>query len=282
MPNFKIVFQYTQFNKGWSEVYYKTASDLATAAVIGPELLRASIVLRDPTVVLSKIRVSDTVNNRSSLIQQLNLQNGGIPAGPEPSGVAALISLNSQVPPASRKVWVRGLVDNFVSRNPLTGADSPPGNLVAAINDWILRLALNLFAIRSLVRLGPPPNNYTNILSITPVVGGGQVTFNVAPGPVLNVGQLLTVTLINQKTFPGLKGLFSVIASTATTVVVAYNSTLVGPVVLTKGRFRQANYNYGVIVTTGSGFAGFVTRSTGRSPLGGRGAKRGARGLRSQ
>jgi hypothetical protein len=281
MPNFKVVFQFTQFNKGWTEVFYTTASDLATAANIGPALKSAAIAVRDSTVVFQKIRVSDVANNRSSTVLQVGYQLTTPSTGPETTAVAALINLASTTPPASRKLWLRGLGDLQVQRNPNTGQANPTAVLIQAINDYILRLNLNGFSIRSLTRLGPPPNNYTNILSITPLVGGGTVTLNVAPGPVLNVGQLITISLVNQKSFQGLKGLFSVLAATATTVVVGYNSTLVGPVLLTKGRFRQANYQYGIIQQAGSGFVDFVTRSTGKSPLGGRGAKRGTRGLRS-
>jgi hypothetical protein len=282
MPNFKIVYQYTQPNKGWTETFYRTATDLPTAATQLPQVYLRALFMRDTLTVLNKIRISDVLNNRSSLVVPVNVSGPPGSAGPEGAGVAALVNLVSTTPPSSRKLWVRGIQDLMFNRIAASGVDNPSAGLINAINDWITYLAQYGYTIRSLAKVGAPPNNYITINSVG-VVSPGSVNLNVTAGAVLATGQQIVVNQVNQKLFPGLKGIFSVGICTATVVPIPYNSTMpIAIYPLTKGRFRQVNYNYGAISVTGSGFSNFSTRSTGKNPLGGRGARRGQRGFRSQ
>jgi hypothetical protein len=281
VPNFKLVFQYTQPNKGWTEVFYRTATDLGAASQLPQALILAMTTYKDPLTTLVKCRVSDVLNNRSSVVVNINQIGNFSSAGAEPTGVAALVNLLSTTPPSTRKIWLRGLSDSAIARSPGSGNDNPNPVLISGINAVINQWSTNGFTIRSLTKVGPPPNNYISILSVGVVAGAGQVTLNTIAGPVYNPGTLLIINQVNQKQFPGLKGIFSVISSTATTVVIPYNGTVTEIVTLQKGRFRVATYNFGGMQNTGAGFVGFTTRSTGKNPLGGRGAKRGTRGIRS-
>jgi hypothetical protein len=281
MPNFKCVFQFTQPNKGWTETYYRTGADLASAANFPQSLIASMTIFRDPLTILQKCRVSDVLNNRVSIPVTIAQNGTRTSTGPEAAGLAAVVTLLAPQFGASRKVWLRGIIDLDFARSSVSGVDVPSGSLIQAINSFINQLSTNGFVIRSLTKLGPPPNNYITINSVGIVAGAGQVTLNTVAGPVYNPGTQLIINQVNQKVLPGLKGIFSVISSTATTVVIPYNGTVTEVLTLQKGRFRVATYNYGAMVNTGAGFSNFSTRSTGKNPLGGRGAKRGARGIRS-
>jgi hypothetical protein len=282
MPNFKLVFQFTQPSKGWSEVYYRTATDVRAASVLSQSFIDSMRNFRANITTLIKVRVSDVLNNRSSVVVPINQVGGPTPGlTADITASAAVVTLNAPLVGSSRKVWLRGLPDTYITRDLTSGIDTPDPRLLSGINNFLNQLAVSAFTVRALAKIGVPPNVFTTLISVTSVAGAGTITLNFAAGPTFAIGTQINITQVSQKLFPGLKGTFTIVSSTVTTAVIAYNALTTGTSLLTRGRIRPVNYLFGNIDFQTSNFSNFGTRATGKNPLGGRGAKRGTRGLRS-
>jgi hypothetical protein len=279
MANFKIAFVYSQpIAKGFTEVYYRVADTIQQAATFSTNLLNHACNLRHPLTVLRKIRVSDTLGNRSSLVVAVN-QGGNYLAGsgdqgPDITGVSAVCLLASVAKASSRRVWLRGLSDTAVTRSSTTGLDTPTEQLRSAINNWIASLSRNNFAIRSLVKLGTPPNVYQRINSITGTVAQGKVTVTFTGVNQAAVGQRIIISQVSPKLYPGINGHWTVLAIGSNTFDIGYNLDQVPPSAVTVGKWRPEGYEYGQITEAISDFDHFGTRTTGAGFTAGRGRRR--------
>lgn len=280
MAFFKEIWQYTQGDRGFTEVYYSIASTLASAATFPTGLINAAINLRNELTVLRKIRISDVANNRSSVVVNINRSPTVAGDGPDIVSTSAILTLNAPETGARRSLWLRGLDDGQVKRDPITGVDRPTAGLQTAMNTWIRQLANAGYHVQSLKKLGTAPLIYARISSIT-VSGPGSILLTMPTGFELTTSKRIILSQIDNKLFPGLNGHWAATAVTSNTLTVGYNSHLANSTyLLTKGRSRPEEYQYGPIVASVSGFNKFGSRDTGRSPLGGRG-RRGTRLSRS-
>jgi hypothetical protein len=285
MAFFKCIFGFTQQGAQWSEVYYISSSTLQTAAQNCVNVQQAVTNPKVFTSTLSKIRVSEVSNNRIAVT--LNPQGiiggtGGATNSPAVVGIAAIYTLVSTVTGSSRKLWERGLARFDVLRTN-SGLDAPGPILQAAMSAKILALAQNVFCIQSVNKVTTPPDVWTNFTFINGVPGQGYVTLSWPTAIALPVAKNIVIRRMNNKLFPGLNGVFPLQAATTTSVQVGWNTDVaLVNVPVSTGRWRPWVYNYGAIDNTLSGFLDFNTRDTKKSPLGGRGARRGVRGIRSR
>lgn len=281
MAFFKCVFQYTQVDHGFTEVWYRAADNLQAAANFTNALLTAAINTKNHLTVLRKIRVSDVLNNRSAVVVNVNKTTALGPSNtPDICAASAVITINAPSIGAKRQLWMRGLDDNDILRDNSTGADRPSPQFTNFLNAYLLAFRNNNFQVRALSRLTGSPLVYTPLQSIT-VAGPGQVTVTVPPGFILTASRRIIISQASPKQFPGLNGHWSVTNATSTTFIIPYNCVLPnGVYALTKGRTRPEEYQYGVMDYNTSDFNRFGTRDTGRNPLGGRG-KRSSHLLRS-
>jgi hypothetical protein len=273
MAYFKVIFTYTQTDLGFSEVYYREADDLATAAVFSEDFLIAMIRPRSALTVLRKARVSSVDNNRNSVVVNINRATLLSTGSSDVCSTAAVVTLNSPQTGARRQLWMRGLPDDSVKRDLRTGVDDPQPQFLLYLGNYLQLLSFYQYRIRSLKKLGTAPLVYTPIKSIE-VVGPGvtRITFTV---PItITDSRRIILSQIDQKRFGGLQGTFTVSNATTLTVDVPYNSTLaIGTYGVAKGRSRPAEYEYGFIRSSLSGFLKFSSRDTGKNPLGGRGRR---------
>jgi hypothetical protein len=273
MPIFKVIFTYTQTDLGFSEVFYRDAADLASAAVFTPTFTSAMLLPRVDLTVLRKARISSVDNNRNSVVVNINRGSPTSNTDPDICSTSAVVTLNAPTTGSRRQVWMRGLPDKWVSRAPQTGVDDPHPQLLIYIGNYISALAFEGYQVRSLKKLGIAPLVYTPISSVT-VVGPGIVTLTFTVDIATSEGKRLIISQLDQKKFGGLQGTFTVMNVTSRTVQVAYNSTLApGTYPVEKGRVRPAEYEYGAISSSLSAFLKFGSRDTGRNPLGGRGRR---------
>jgi hypothetical protein len=280
MANFKVVFVYSQpTNKGFSEVFYRTASDIAGASNLPIRLLAALTSTKAVPTILRKCRVSDTLNSRSTALISLNLSGTAYPVSalesPEPTGVAAVVNLNSLTTGATRRLWLRGLADVDVGRNVVSGADQPSANLITNINNLISQLNINGFTVRSLVPLGAPPQVNQPITVVGGVIGSGMATITFAGVNPVTPNQRLLITRMSPKLFPGLNGYWNAVTGGANQFTIRYNLDQAPPAVVPTGQWRPVSYNYGLINPATSAFDHFGTRTTGAGFTPGRGRKRG-------
>ena len=282
MPNFKVVFVYSNApEKGFSEVYYRTASQLQSAAMFDQATLTAALRFRSQLTILRKIRVSDVDQPRSSIIRPINQNGWSVPSSvPETTGVAAVTILASSQFGSSRRVWFRGLNAVDVQRDPASGADVISSGMKQTINRWISILGNNAFTIRSLVPISVPPNIYQRITAISGTVGAGETTIAYQGQNPPTVGKRVIISQLNPKLYPALNGHYTVLSVALGTFTVAYNLDTAPQVSEKTGRWRPETYQYGNIDPSISGFDHFGTRTTGAGFTAGRGRKRAVR-LRS-
>lgn len=277
MPIFKEVFVYTEGDKGFTEVWYSDHPTLAVAATFESAFFSNLLQFRNALTTLRKIRISDVLNNRSTIIVNVNRSAPFSNSSAAISGASAIVTINSTDIASRRQVWLRGLDANQVVRDAVSGADRPPVSLLNNIRTYILTMAGSNYRVRALEKVNPA-TGFKNIISITSVAGAGSIklTFGVAHGLV--GGDRLIVSQANVKDYPGLNGHYGVIdVPDAQSLVIRYNMHVTGTFLLAKGRIRKESYVYGAINTSTSKFNFFSTRDTGRSPLGGRGRRSGVR-----
>lgn len=285
MANFKVVFVYSQpQNRGWTETYYRTAADLASAAIIPGALFLALARPRHPLTSIVKVRVSDVANNRNSLVRTLNLAVSGTPLatdpGPEINSTSAVLNLVSTAPASTRRLWLRGLYDSDVRRNGSNGVDAPSPGLRADMTGLIAELAADGFTIRSLVRTGTAPNIYQQISQVSGATGAGLTVISYIGTSAPAVNDRVNLSQLSPKLFPGLNGTYTVLAVGSQTFTIRYNLDYTPPSVVPLGRWRPSSFNYGPIVPGLSSFLKFGSRDTGAGFSSGRGRKRSVR-LRS-
>jgi hypothetical protein len=276
MPFYKLVFNYSTPQKGWSEIFYREASNIQTAARFTDRLLVTMSSLRAAIVSLDSCRVSDVANNRNTLIVPFEA-GGSQGAAVDVGGTSAILVLNDPTNGANRHLWMRGLADEQINKDINTGQDTPAPILAANITNYIRGISGAGFSIRSLGKLGTPPNVYKNVKSITTVKNTGVVTVEMEAGFFLPSDGMLIFSQMNPKDWPGLKGVFKGTRVTDSSFTIPYNWHVDGVFPVAKGRVRPANYVYGPINSGTSGFLRFGTRDTGRGPSLGRGRRTGQR-----
>lgn len=278
MPDFKVVLQYSEAGKGFQEVFYRNASNIQAASTFDLDFRYAATSFRNPLTVLKKARVSEVTNNRNTAVINLNTSSTYNPGNPAVTGLAAVFNLNGLAPGGTRRIWLRGLTAVDIVRSQTTGDDQISSNLDLHTSYYFRKLQSLNFTIQFLTPTGTAPNIYQRITTLDGTAGAGVVrlTYVGTSPPVL--GKLVKITQVSPKDWPGLNGLFKVLALAGQTFDIAYNlhTTAVGAEVKT-GRWRPANYLYGVIDSSRCEFGNFSTRITGKSPLGGRGRRTGTR-----
>jgi len=283
--NAKVVLQFIQPSKGWEEVYYSIGSDLQTIANKWLSAAYQFIFYRDVITSLIKIRVTDTLNPRSTLIVSpttpLIGTHGGGDRGAAVAGTSAVLALN----PASgggpkRFLWVRGLWQGDVGRYETNGQPWPSSSLRTALNgNHMAALATVGAAIRWRSAAGPTTSfRWMQATAVTGASATGQATISFLNpyDTTFSLGDLVYFSQFDQKLYPALKGIYSVISYTAgppAAITVAYQVPEGGTFPVTVGRFRLVQYNYSPISGTLGGFQNFGTRDTGKDPTGGRGRK---------
>jgi hypothetical protein len=274
MPFYKVVFQYNQHQRGFSETFYRSGSSIQAASSIDNDLIGAALQMRGNNTILKTIRISEVSNNRRSVPIEKNQIASNIFI-PDIVSSAALVRLIGVEPPASRNLWLRGLKDFETRRQYITGVDEPDGNLITAIREYMQLLAVNGFMIQSLVPMGVDPFLYRIIDNVTAVGNSGYIQVNTTAPFTLSASQRVIISQANQKDFPGLQGAFQAYAITPTSFKIQYNYHQSGVYPLKTGRFRPQQYQYSPIVASLSTFKRFTSRDTGRAFGVGRGHRSG-------
>ncbi len=279
MATFKTIWVFSQTDHGWTETHYRDATDLDTAATFSDALINARMTMASPLTVLRKIRVSELGVLRKSFPVQFN-RAGQSPTGNEGPDVASVTAVYSVGAPSvglTSNMFIRGLSDSQVRRDPSSGQNLPGAALDSAARNFITKLAANAFVVYGLEKLtGIAPLKYFDVQSIT-IAADKTATLNVT-GVIVLEGDRFVLTQMSPKDYPGLNGLITAISADAGHIKVRYTSRLAPATYdVAKGRVRPAIYTSGVIVPQLSPFNKFGTRDTGKNSLAGRGRKQAVR-----
>jgi hypothetical protein len=258
-------------------VYYSDANDLETAATFQPQFLAVFYQSRHPSTQLRQVAVSSVLNNRATVV--VPVQNGfgrSRNGDADVTGSSAILGLSAPTYGSKRHLFMRGLADGDILRDPFNN-DDPSPYLRLCINILLNNLERNGYVIQSkskVSQLAP----FVNISSIAPtanMANTSTVTFN-NPDTQFVAGANITIGQVDPKILPGLVGTFQCLTGTnSNAAIIAYNTPGGQAIKLKKGRARTFVYQYGFISAALSGFQKFGTRITGKNPLGGRGRRRG-------
>jgi hypothetical protein len=276
MPFFRLVFNYSTRDNGWSEVYYREATNIEQASTFTTNLQEALMDPRAKSVSLKTCRVSETTNNRNTLIKTFT-RKGGLDYTVDIASTAAILVLNAPTTGSRRHVWLRGLPDELVYTDENSGEQILDPILSQEITRYIRLISSNGFLIRSLAKLSTPPNSYYTVRTLSATANAGFIILEFAQPFFLPADGLIIVSQFNIKDWPGLKGQFRATYVDPTHVSIPYNWHTTGLFPVRTGRIRAANYLYGAISFASSGFLRFGSRDTGRGPIVGRGRRPGTR-----
>ena len=95
MSDYRHVWQFRQTGgESWSEVWYRTATDIGAAATVSATIINARLKLLDNQNTFLKIRVSETTNSRVTGLKTVNLKGTiGEEIGCMPAGCAVVCGL---------------------------------------------------------------------------------------------------------------------------------------------------------------------------------------------
>lgn len=281
MPTYKHVWNFTTTGGGgWSEVWYRTASDMQAALTLPPTLVAARLGNLDDQNAWRKVRVSEVGASRVTGLVTIN-QNGTagktVPAGPTPVGAAAVVGM-AGVNGGSRKWWLRGISFNFYATSEVTGIDKPSAAALAALNTTILELAKAQFGILQLQRVGQGGVSFRKITGADGSAANGTTVLTIEAGAVYSVGSRVIVSGCNQKDLPSLKGSFTVLAATGTTVTIPYTTPGNRVIANPQGKLRPQAYQAVSVFNPLLCALDHLGTRTSRNPLSAsRGARRAAR-----
>lgn len=284
MPNYKVILQFQAYQDDWKEIFYLTEATPANAAArVTPSFISAALAMRAINVFISSVTVQDVAQPRSAYT--INVPYGGnvtsTTLAPDVRSTTALYSLGSAGRVVTRHLFVRGLADADVTRDPLSGLSTPSGRITSGMSAYIAAMVTAGMTIQSLQPVTPGVGTYQffDIVSIT-VAAGGKVTLTTEAGATLTTSNRVRLSLFDQKMWAGINGTYTAKRVQLPNFDISYKSELApGTYPVQRGHYRAADYRYLPISSAAldSYFVRFSSRATKTGPFVGRGAKRAVR-----
>lgn len=259
----------------WEEVYdVDSATDLSAMPEKTDSVVLNRMALAHATVSLQHITNRDLQDPSRPPFQQsfgntgTAANSGGNPANTDEAAVINLFCSNlegSRI--ANRKLWLRGLEEEAVSRAAVSGADVLSDDFRDNLSRFLQSLQGSSTTVRRYGMLPRTRASWNGPLfrwKITAIIGGPNVdvtTITVDGNSNIDVGLLIQINDTSRKILPGLRGPFTVLASGVNEVTVAYRCPQVNPPV--------SGYLYVIekpefcfVVRARSGFAFLGSRQT--------------------
>jgi hypothetical protein len=274
---YRVAFRFRQFDRKWNEVYGSNKGTVADALTAARACVASALLFRHPTVYISHIRITNPFSRRDSTLAQVTVTPPPTPAqNPESTEVAAVYTLVSSVAGVRRDVWLRGLPEPSVTRNPITGQDIPNNGLDAAVQSYVNTLATQGFGITALYPVDNAQNQRVPITSIT-VNADQTIALNCQfPPPVADLGRWVLYRF-SQTQWPTLKGKWPGMTVGNTIIPAGYMSIRPPGTYITPGAaVRQESYRFGPLAQNAAVFGAFDSRDTNGGPLDTRGRSRAA------
>lgn len=159
MATFKVTFIFNEGRQGWSETWYKTPSGTGAGAIEARDsaitLAGLRKVLLGEGAQLEAIRVSNVAIRGDSLVYAFNLTTPSNPdrAADLPSnGMLARVEATDLY---RRQMWLRGMRDEWIIRNIVTGEPIIPAALTAAFMAFNDELVARQWQLRVIDKEGP-------------------------------------------------------------------------------------------------------------------------------
>ncbi len=277
----KVIIFWSLFGNGWQEVYYRSIEDPKEASNFTEEQRRAFYQLHHPEIVWQATRASLIGSPRQSYLRVYNdptlpiLDTTTLPK-PDITNSCARVRLTDNTL-HTRYVWWRGMYDNDIERDPLTGASLPTDRWRTAFNNWKALLPNMALSIRYRTPVGGAPLfNWQPVLSFqADLTFTSRTRINLAAGFTAPIkGDVIYFQHVDQTQMPGLVGNFTVVDAGALTATINYRYKNKDAIFFpTRTAFRKYAPNYTQLNT--AEFMKFATRQTGKVTTSDRGRRSG-------
>lgn len=270
MASFRVNFFFRQFKQGWTETWYWTGTDLASAGAAAQAAVIHIMAPRSTDTVLDAFKVVQVdppiprVSLRIPSGQTGSRAFGGEDVVTSSALMTANFNDNTQKP-----YLVRGLADGDVLRDPVTGAPTPTPNLIVTLADMATGLRAGgftgrrqsaAFPLQIVVQLGPNANFGFTDINVIGLVGIS----------LFDIVHFRGVPLVQ---VPWLRGNWTVWGLTATTISIQYPWKLATVIHPSSMLVQKVGYTYPGFL--GWAFQDFRSRKTGRPTSLTRGRSRG-------
>lgn len=273
------VFRQTWFFEGpggstWEEVWDVDASSIAVATPAPSDnIVLNRMALAHNTVNLLAIESRSIDNPDDPPVRPaINVAGSakdaeGAPANQGEAAVLSIVCATSGGKKASRKLWMRGLPEESVTRAPITGRPILSGAFSANLDVWLQSLEKSAGTTRKYGMRPRVRSAYGGAIprwDITAVAAGAQANLTVLTtggNHGIEKNQLVQINAANQKKLPGLKGVFRVVDKTATSITVAYRLPYI-PSDPSGYFYFLSRPDFYTVKAASSGFAFLGTRQT--------------------
>jgi len=282
MPLYQEVWSFVA-NSGakWNEVHYSIQSSLANASSFTPAFKLKRTNLMHQTCTWTTVRITSVLDPTIHTLVTINAQGtwgvaapaAGRPANP---AEAAVIRLASVTRAGARFLWMRGLPEDAIRFDQVTGRSSMDPFWAAELNDFLSTLASANYNYAIKKKKKGIANGIlkTRILEVNGEAADGTSILTMKDNPLLVAGDMIEIVKAEPKLFPGLKGPFKVIAANGTAVTIQYSVPQNEKIKSNTGMgSKLAYWDDANINKDASGFAFGGSRKTKNGATGSRGAR---------
>jgi hypothetical protein len=277
MPVFQCIVKFVQVEEDWSETYFCTADTIQLArAKFDSGFISASLQCRHPLTFMPFVRIANRDQPRQATLFPLQSNAAAVSGvGAEPPRVCAEYRLVCTPLGLRRTLFMRGLRDTDVERDPVSGNDNPSGTLINAAASYFAVLEQRGLQINALMPITKTdPWNFYLAGSLT-VDGSNLVTVNWVTLPDLTGFKRCILSRFDPKIWPGLAGHFDIVTPTLTSFKVRYTCRRApGTYTDGLGQMRIEAYRQGTKTAADCVFRRFASHSTRNAPFSIRGRKR--------
>jgi hypothetical protein len=211
----------------WSEDYFINAMSASSVAFLDDNAIGLRLLCLADNATMRHIRYATVGASRDVNDQDVEQkgQRTTSTQGPAPSDWAVVYKIKTgPAPPATRKLWLRGLAAKDLSVR-ADGLDVVNAGLTSALNDWLANIGGKSWGIRRLTPTKLVPPNVAYISSVDGSVTPGISLITTTTPHGLAAGSNAIIYRTSTKDLPGLRGAWPVITiPTPTTFTVAYRT----------------------------------------------------------
>ena len=192
MPTYKVTWIFNQHKQGWTETFYRTASNYTDAKNFALAHVPTRLGLCGRGVTIEAIRISDVDILGDGCLEVNPPNQGPYPADADNPWCAALVGLCAGDRLYRRSLWLRGIPDSWMARDAVTGDCGFPTVMKSRVDALINHLKISNWKLKVIKKTGAgtAPATITNI-SDNPATGRIVFTTTLAG---LTVGDTVRVT----------------------------------------------------------------------------------------
>lgn len=221
MAQFRVAFIFEYGKTGWSEIWYRQASDPPSAASFTSAQIAKFMLIRNDQAMLRAVRVNDVAVPRSSFLQIYNATNvnlsNPVEGTGEPSQVAILAYVTT-VTGGKRPLLLRGLGDLEIERDT---AGNPIWNAAVLANLASYNNAAKLMGLQ-VQTLSPASNLNPDrpISQFAPVTGDTNSTLVTFSGLAMPDNGRVIFHKVSRNDLPGMQGVLPYVVMAPTQIKV--------------------------------------------------------------